>query len=152
MKLIFGLTSFQTHLESCACKIVTCPNSNCYMKVERRLVEDHITNVCQWRIIHCCYCNEEHYKCHEEVQWSYMYAPITVKSHGVKWIYGGQLNIVRELFLVNILTLGPEYGIRSNSSEISPVWSTWETINPVNLRFTGNCMLSYSSGYDHLKS
>lgn len=36
-------------------------------------------------------------------------------------VYWGQLNIVKELFLVKILTLGPEYGIGSNSSEISPV-------------------------------
>ena len=39
----------------------------------------------------------------------------------VKWAYWGQLNIVKELFFVKILTLGPEYGIGSNSSEISPV-------------------------------
>ena len=67
MNLVFGLL-FQTHLESCACNVVTCPNSNCEMKMERRHVEDHMTNVCQWRIIHCGYCNEEHYKCDEEVQ------------------------------------------------------------------------------------
>lgn len=48
-----------------------------------------------------------------------MYAPsYHCQVSEVKWVYWGQLNIVKELFLVKILTLGPEYGIGSNSSEI----------------------------------
>lgn len=91
-------SSFQTHLKICAYKIVTCPNSNCDMKVERMLVDDHMTNVCQWRIIRCGYCNEEHYKCDKEVQWSYMYAPITVKSYGWSGRTGGNWTLSKNYF------------------------------------------------------
>lgn len=94
-------SSFQTHLKICAYKIVTCPNSNCDMKVERMLVDDHMTNVCQWRLIHCGYCNEEHYKCDEEVRWSYMYAPITVKSYGWSGRTGGNWTLSKNYFRQN---------------------------------------------------
>ena len=38
------------------------------MQMERRLVDDHATNLCQWRIVHCRYCNEKHVKYDEEVK------------------------------------------------------------------------------------
>lgn len=28
---------------------------------------DHAAKLCQWRIVHCDYCNEKHVKCDEEV-------------------------------------------------------------------------------------
>ena len=28
---------------------------------------DHAAKLCQWRIVHCGYCNEKHIKCDEEV-------------------------------------------------------------------------------------
>lgn len=55
---------------------------------------------CLWMIIwiRCGYCNEEHYKCDEEVQWSYMYAPITVKSYGWSGRTGGNWTLSKNYF------------------------------------------------------
>ena len=57
----------QTHLQSCDCKIIPCPNPRCQITLERRLVHDHVITTCQWRAVQCGYCDEKHAKCDEEV-------------------------------------------------------------------------------------
>ena len=60
----------QTHVQSCGCKIIQCYNPHCHITMERRLVDDHVRNTCQWRTVHCGYCDEEHAKFNEEVNGS----------------------------------------------------------------------------------
>ena len=57
----------QTHLEICGYNIIHCPYSNCDMIMGRRLVDDHVANMCEWRLVHCGYCEEQHAKCLDEV-------------------------------------------------------------------------------------
>ena len=52
----------QAHLEACLFKIVTCTNENCDVTMKRRDLEQHVTNTCEWRIIECEYCEEQHPK------------------------------------------------------------------------------------------
>lgn len=59
--------SFQTHLQTCDQKVIPCPNNNCHMKMERRRLEDHTLNKCQWRLVCCVHCGEQNAKCNEEV-------------------------------------------------------------------------------------
>jgi len=56
----------ETHLQSCGAKIILCPNPHCNSPVERRLLEDHVMKECQWRTVHCGYCDEKYAKCDEE--------------------------------------------------------------------------------------
>ena len=57
----------QAHLLSCDCKIIRCPNHRCHAIMEKRLVEDHVMNTCQWRTLHCGHCSDKYSKCEEEV-------------------------------------------------------------------------------------
>ena len=57
----------QTHLKACPFKIVTCTNENCDVTVERRDLEQHVTNTCEWRVIECEYCEQQHPKKHMQV-------------------------------------------------------------------------------------
>lgn len=57
----------QTHLQTCACRMTPCPNPHCDVTMEKRLVDDHVTNTCQWRMVQCGYCGENHAKRDEEV-------------------------------------------------------------------------------------
>ena len=57
----------QTHLQSCRCKIIRCPNPHCDTTLEKRLVEDHVMNTCLWRSVHCGHCDEKYAKCDEQV-------------------------------------------------------------------------------------
>lgn len=67
----------QTHLQSCGCKITSCPNLHCDVTMERRLVDDHVKNTCPWRTVQCGYCDKKHAKYDEEVTNS---LPIAIKQ------------------------------------------------------------------------
>lgn len=73
-KICNDFVSFpQTHLQSCDCKIIPCPNPRCQITLERRLVNDHVINTCQWRTAQCEHCDEKHAKCDEEVNVNRMF-------------------------------------------------------------------------------
>ena len=57
----------QAHLLSCDCKIIRCPNHRCQAIMEKKLVEDHVMNTCQWRTLQCGHCSDKYAKCEEEV-------------------------------------------------------------------------------------
>ena len=57
----------QAHLEACPFKIVTCTIENCHVTVKRKDLEQHVTNTCEWRIIECEYCEQQHPKKHMQV-------------------------------------------------------------------------------------
>ena len=71
---------FQAHLENCDCKMILCSNPHCETSVERRLVEDHVMNTCQWRTVHCGYCDEKYAKCDEEVGRKAHRSPIIIRK------------------------------------------------------------------------
>ena len=52
----------QAHLKACLFKIVTCTNENCDVTLKRKDLEQHVTSTCEWRIIECEYCEEQHPK------------------------------------------------------------------------------------------
>lgn len=56
----------EAHLLSCHCKIIRCPNHRCQAIMEKRLVEDHVMNTCQWRTLQCGHCSGKYAKCEEE--------------------------------------------------------------------------------------
>ncbi|XP_020612184.1 TNF receptor-associated factor 5-like [Orbicella faveolata] len=51
------------HLASCSFKIVSCTNEKCQVTIQRKELEEHVTNSCQWRIVVCDHCNKSHPKC-----------------------------------------------------------------------------------------
>lgn len=53
----------EDHLSSCSFKLVSCTNENCQVTIQRKELEEHATNSCQWRIVVCDHCNESHPKC-----------------------------------------------------------------------------------------
>ena len=59
----------QSHLRSCSFKLVSCTYENCEAIVARKDLEGHISVLCEWRIVECGHCSEEHPKCLDEVQW-----------------------------------------------------------------------------------
>jgi len=60
--------SLQNHLASCQLKAVSCTNQNCEMKVVRKDLTEHLTTMCQWRIVNCNYCKEQQPQCQMEVK------------------------------------------------------------------------------------
>lgn len=58
----------QSHLRSCSFKRVSCAYENCEAIVPRKDLEEHITALCEWRIVECGHCSEAHPKCLDEVQ------------------------------------------------------------------------------------
>ena len=65
-----GLSSpKQSHLTSCPLKPVSCTYEHCEAIVARKDVEEHVTSLCEWRIVLCGHCSEAHPKCLDEVQW-----------------------------------------------------------------------------------
>ena len=59
--------SQQNHMESCLLLIVSCTNNNCTETMIRKDLDKHVTIGCQWRLVHCSYCNEPQPKCQGEV-------------------------------------------------------------------------------------
>jgi len=53
----------EDHLASCSFKLVSCTNEICQVTIQRKELEEHATNSCQWRIVVCDHCNESHPKC-----------------------------------------------------------------------------------------
>ena len=47
--------------------MVSCTNEKCEVKVVRRDLAEHVTNTCDWKILKCCHCQENHPQCQMEV-------------------------------------------------------------------------------------
>ncbi|XP_020612111.1 TNF receptor-associated factor 6-B-like [Orbicella faveolata] len=47
------LRSKEVHLAPCLFKFVSCTNENCRVTLQRRDLEEHVTTMCQWRILEC---------------------------------------------------------------------------------------------------
>ncbi|KAM7448927.1 TNF receptor-associated factor4 [Porites harrisoni] len=56
----------KNHMESCLLLIVSCTNNNCTETMRRKDLDKHVTIGCQWRLVHCSYCNEPQPKCRGE--------------------------------------------------------------------------------------
>ncbi|XP_022784723.1 TNF receptor-associated factor 5-like isoform X2 [Stylophora pistillata] len=60
------LRNSENHQSNCDFYIVSCTNKNCDVTLQRRRLQDHVTNMCQWRIINCSYCGEPYPHCQME--------------------------------------------------------------------------------------
>ncbi|XP_022804797.1 TNF receptor-associated factor 4-like isoform X2 [Stylophora pistillata] len=57
------LRNKEVHLRSCPVHQVLCSNKNCGVIVIRRLLKQHETLRCVWRILQCTHCSESHPAC-----------------------------------------------------------------------------------------
>lgn len=58
----------QVHLETCTFELISCTNGNCQMIIERKALEQHLRNACEWRIMECEYCKQLHPKKYLQVK------------------------------------------------------------------------------------